>query len=155
MPQHSSRLGGDTHPGAGSNLSCDPRRRNAWLGERAGPASRAPGAAIAAVARGLLDPGEGLRALLDPADVRLVAAIAALHDDGAPAAALNALSARALRRVFEEVRLDAPPASASATRELLAERLCALLGRRRGDAFKTPLLRALCPRPPCCAAAQA
>ena len=54
MPQHSSRLGGDTHPGAGSNLSCDPRRRNAWLGERAGPASRAPGAAIAAVA------GEGL-----------------------------------------------------------------------------------------------
>lgn len=78
MPNHRSRLETPSYPGAGTNVSCDARRRNAWLGEGRGVAgSRLPGAALAAVARGVLE-DELLARLLDSNDVRRVAACAAL-----------------------------------------------------------------------------
>jgi hypothetical protein len=67
MAHHRSRLDAPAYPGAGIALSCDARRRNAWLGERSANAmytARTPGAALAAIARAALDESDGMLNLL-------------------------------------------------------------------------------------------
>ena len=89
MPQCRTLLAQGSYPGAGTNVSCDPRRRNAWLGDRGATAERMPGLALAAVARGVLEEASGLLPLLEPSDVQLARAIAALDEPSAPPGVLD------------------------------------------------------------------
>ena len=94
MPQCRTLLDQGSYPGAGTYVSCDARRRNAWLGDRGTTGTPTPGLALAAVARAVLNEDEDLLPLLDASDARLAASLAALDDEpGAPTAALDMVAA--------------------------------------------------------------
>ena len=83
MPRYRTRLDVQSYPGAGTQLTCDPRRRNAWLGDRgATMAAGAPGLALATVAISLRSETAGAAPPpLDTALARLATVLGSVFEE--------------------------------------------------------------------------
>ena len=94
MPGYVNRLHDPVvHPGAGTNIQCDGRRRNSWLGERglvAQPGS--VGDSLAAVALLALEEEQASPSLLAHSEVRLAKTLAAMNADDTLSACLEAIT---------------------------------------------------------------